>query len=585
MDSTAGIRTVSLALLAIGASALSRSRATATARDTSSFPVTCALNSSATCPLPPWPATYNLSQSSIVYQPWCIDNGDPYLCTNLINISAWWGRSENRADNSWREAHWGLISLDDSTSTNVWQQPGDVVSASAQEVMLANCNHVKENKWADRCFVYDNMVNGLGWYRTHREKMLNASTYYFFNLMSNENATQGLQNWTGLPYQETGGVVPIWDSPPTSPDPTLQWTWPLEDARLPCYARGDCNKTAGGGGVCMYWNYSRPGVIDWRVGDNLAFVRAGGDGVDGLFTDEMEMFPGDHGGVVLETIGTTEDDARAQQAAGNVAHQRFIDGLVAEGKYLWHAFQAGNDIGHNNNNNSVGGVAHDAAFCTSWMSQRCNTAWVNSRAITVQFDEDNVNVSIASFLVVRPAYAWIGWGAGYFTPRWNDAFLWDVGLPVGNCSQVSPGVFEREWTYGTAHVDCNTYTATVPCNPADSQCGEPPRPPPPPPIPGKWSAQHNCTSCQAPPAQPLEQHTNIDRQTCFAYCSANPKCAYVNWVEPDDSGECSLWAECGEMCLTDHCWNWWVTFENLDRARPAWNATACDSLPEKPSSA
>ena len=110
-----------------------------------------------------------------------------------------------------------------------------------------------------------------------------------------------------------------------------------------------------------------------------------------------------------------------------------IDGLVAEGKYLWHAFQAGNDIGRNTNNNTVGGFAFDAEYCTSWMTQRCNTPWVNERAITVQFDSSNVNVSIASFLIVRPAYAWIGYGAGYYRAKWND-----VSWSEDSCVAVGP---------------------------------------------------------------------------------------------------------------------------------------------------
>ena len=286
--------------------------------------------------------------------------------------------------------------------------------------------------------------------------------------------------------------------------------------------------------------------------------------------------------MVLATIGTTEDDARAQQAAGNAMHQRLIDGLVAEGKYLWQAFQAGNGVGSNNNNNSVGGFKFDAAYCTAWMAQRCNTDWVNARAITVQFDNENLNVSIASFLIVRPAYAWIG-SDGEFAGKWNDAYLWDVGLPVGNCSQTSPGVFAREWSYGTATMDCNSYSASVPCNPADTRCGEPPRPPLPPGPPGNWSPAHNCTSCQAPPAQELEHHTNLDLDTCKEYCKANPLCRYINWVEPAGDGQCSLWAQCGEDCSPTQCWAWWTTYEFLDRpGRPPWNTTACDSLPEKP---
>jgi hypothetical protein len=247
---------------------------------------------------------------------------------------------------------------------------------------------------------------------------------------------------------------------------------------------------------------------------------------------QPHLGPSSRPSAVLKIIGTTDADAQAQQAAGHVVHQGMIDGLVAEGKFLWQAFQAGNDVGHNNNNNTQGGFAFDAAYCTQWMAQRCNTAWVNERAITVQFDSFNVNVSIASFLIVRPAYAWIGYGAGYLTPKWNDAFLWDVGVPVSDCrSGSAPGTFERDWTYGTATMDCNSYSATVPCNPADTTCGEPPRPPPPPPgPPGNWSPAHNCTGCGSGGAQPIASFVNLDFLTCQLQCKANAKCSYVTWV-------------------------------------------------------
>jgi hypothetical protein len=312
-----------------------------------------------------------------------------------------------------------------------------------------------------------------------------------FNIMSNNNASLGLANYSGLPFVEPlGTVTPCWPLPNTSAGfDQHEWCGPTEALRLPCFARGDCNVSSGDGeGISMYWNYSNPATTPWRVADNLAFVLAGGDGVDGLFTDEMEMFPGDGGDVYVRILGTDEADAQAQADAGRAAHQLMIDSLVASGKYLWQAFQHANDVGPNNNNNTVGGAAFDAQFCTNWMAQRCNTEWVNERALTVQFDSQNLNVSIASFLIVRPAYAWLGWGAGYiWPPKWNDALAWDVGVPVSDCRNGSaPGTFERDWTYGTATMDCNSYSATVPCNPADATCGEPPRPPPPPPPKGKW---------------------------------------------------------------------------------------------------
>ena len=53
---------------------------------------TCALDASQICPLPPWPATYNLSKSSIMYQPWCGGGSSaPFTdCAVLLNTTTWY---------------------------------------------------------------------------------------------------------------------------------------------------------------------------------------------------------------------------------------------------------------------------------------------------------------------------------------------------------------------------------------------------------------------------------------------------------------------------------------------------------------
>ena len=48
----------------------------------------------------------------------------------------------------------------------------------------------------------------------------------------------------------------------------------------------------------------------------------------------MEMFPGD-GGQTIADISTLATMMSREQQAGQVARQRMIDGLVADGKYLW----------------------------------------------------------------------------------------------------------------------------------------------------------------------------------------------------------------------------------------------------------
>jgi hypothetical protein len=182
---------------------------------------TCALNGTlGPCPLPTWRPTYNLSESSIMYQPWCI-NGGSQDCTALINVTTYWQSPGRRDEGSVADAHWGLLALDDSESTQMWTAttyggatPGNPLTFRAQQAMLDNCNFVKAQGWADRCFVYDNMVVSLGWYETHRPKMMDPESWPMFNIMQNHNLSSGVANYSGLPMLEAlGDLTPCWNFP------------------------------------------------------------------------------------------------------------------------------------------------------------------------------------------------------------------------------------------------------------------------------------------------------------------------------------------------------------------------------------
>ena len=203
-----------------------------------------------------------------MYQPWCINDGDPAICTGLLNVSAWWFESDNRDPGSVTEAHWGILSIDDSTSTQMWAgtsyggaTPGNPLTFAAQLAMNDNCNFVKKNGWVDRCFVYDNMVVGLGWYASHRDQMLDPNAWpRLFNIMNQNNASLGLANYSGLPFMEPlGGLTPCWRLPNKTFAPYMtnfEWCGPFEDIRLPCFATNNCNTAwFDGEGFSMYWNY------------------------------------------------------------------------------------------------------------------------------------------------------------------------------------------------------------------------------------------------------------------------------------------------------------------------------------------
>jgi hypothetical protein len=81
-------------------------------------------------------------------------------------------------------------------------------------------------------------------------------------------------------------------------------------------------------------------------------------------------------------------------------------------------------------------------------------------------------LDIASFLLVRGKYAWIGyswsqcWGwnghkGDYFLRP--DEFDYEVGRPLELCHETAPGsgVWKRQWSKATATVDCHTMNATI----------------------------------------------------------------------------------------------------------------------------
>jgi len=99
--------------------------------------------------------------------------------------------------------------------------------------------------------------------------------------------------------------------------------------------------------------------------------------------------------------------------------------------------------------------------CINFMKSRC-TPEFQKQALMMSHDDKYANQSIAAFLITRPPIAFLGYGWESDDRNWKDIFLLQVGTPTGICSEGPPGVFKREWTAGTAELDCNTYTATLP---------------------------------------------------------------------------------------------------------------------------
>ncbi len=77
-------------------------------------------------------------------------------------------------------------------------------------------------------------------------------------------------------------------------------------------------------------------------------------------------------------------------------------------------------------------------------------------------DPTNDRQFVAAFLIARPPHAYLGWGWESDDRDWNDLFYLQVGEPLGLCAEGPSGVFSRPYTLGTAGMNCNNYTATLP---------------------------------------------------------------------------------------------------------------------------
>ena len=76
-----------------------------------------------------------------------------------------------------------------------------------------------------------------------------------------------------------------------------------------------------------------------------------------------------------------------------------------------------------------------------------------------------VQRDLAAFLLLRGPYAWIGRGWGGCSPEGPaplpEELGWDVGVPLGNASEVEPGVFERRWSKASVRFNCTSWEGEV----------------------------------------------------------------------------------------------------------------------------
>ena len=186
--------------------------------------------------------------------------------------------------------------------------------------------------------------------------------------------------------------------------------------------------------------------------------------VDGTFTDDVG-FGGEHNDVAKD-LGLTAEEVQQLSNVTMETYRALLDALVKAGKYNWQSLGAMGDFagpGIVRNASSPHATWTFPLGCIDFMRRYCPASAQGAPMLMGILDPEYtpLELSVAAFLVVRPPVAYLGWGWEGFVnhdAKWDPIFRLDVGEPKGLCEEVRPGVFSREWTKGTASVDCNEWT-------------------------------------------------------------------------------------------------------------------------------
>lgn len=198
--------------------------------------------------------------------------------------------------------------------------------------------------------------------------------------------------------------------------------------------------------------------IDWRNTDAANYFISAilnvtmQDGVDLTFTDDRDGIPVEHESLP-HILNISDAEVAEIQFATQSWGQYLATVLAANGKTCWDCL-SGENLG----------VRPTQSTCIPVMQSLCDPGKQGSTMfMSTGGAFTDANMTVAAFLITRPPIAFLG-DRFPEDSNWSPIFALDVGEPLNGalCIEYPAGVFSRAWTKGTAQLDCNTWTATLP---------------------------------------------------------------------------------------------------------------------------
>eukprot|EP00041_Stephanoeca_diplocostata_P015029 m.284140 g.284140 ORF g.284140 m.284140 type:complete len:322 (-) comp19899_c0_seq12:227-1192(-) len=178
----------------------------------------------------------------------------------------------------------------------------------------------------------------------------------------------------------------------------------------------------------------------------------------------------------LEKMGLSKQDVADITAGWAKNFAACQDAIVKHGGFNWQLFGTSK--------------SPNKQKCRSFFQDACtNTSNFQTSAMHFELDVQiakqpapwivkDASVDVASFLLARGDYTWLGYGwmgcgcgweddgtldcGAYPRPKQLDV---DYGTPLGLCEEAPTGVFTRHFTMSTVSMDCNTFTPSIHMHP------------------------------------------------------------------------------------------------------------------------
>ena len=316
-----------------------------------------------------------------------------------------------------------------------------------------------------RVWVYRNLVIAYPWFTSVREKLLDPAFSGWF------------LKFGAPPFANGSYHVPRCDN---NYSPPLCSVFYHSQDQTPGFPKGDpdCPGPCDCGGLpCGFYlfNHANATLRRWLI-DEFVFGHTGlghpSGAITGLYlddhwadsydpTDAPDCAANPIGGPTEVNrycgldIGLTQAETTANTAGWRAMMLELQQRVVAADAFSWAYF------------NQVRG-APSKASCASFFTNN-GTAFFADKALVFDLTDKNrtretEQNDIATFQMVRGSYAWVGDGWEGCPPSGPTPLPPEIelnfGVPLGNLTEPSPGVFQREWERAVVEFDCNTYNSS-----------------------------------------------------------------------------------------------------------------------------